>query len=168
MFNFSKIKIQSGFTLVEMLVAVTLFIIIISVTAGVFINSLRTQQAVIALISANDNASLALEQMAREIRTGSQFTADRNGSRLSFVSQKYGRVVYSFNVQTNAIERNNLPLTGNNVKVDYLYFDLLGAGVGDGKSTRVTIRLGVSSTDSRVRDIVVPLQTTISSRQLDV
>ena len=58
----------SGFTLVELLVAIGVFSILISVAVGTFARALRTQRQTAALIAANSNASLVLEQMAREIR----------------------------------------------------------------------------------------------------
>jgi prepilin-type N-terminal cleavage/methylation domain-containing protein len=67
--NYSK----SGFTLVELLIAVGLFVIIISIAVGGFINALRTQREVSSLIATQSNVSLALEQMTREIRTGYLF-----------------------------------------------------------------------------------------------
>lgn len=64
---------RKGFTLVELLVAMGIFTIVISIATGGFISSLRTQRQVASLISAQSNASLVLEQMAREIRTGFLF-----------------------------------------------------------------------------------------------
>src|SRR4051812_39727119 len=64
---------RQGFTLVELLVAITLFSIAISIAIGGFVRALRTQRELISLIAANSNASLAIEQMAREIRTGTSF-----------------------------------------------------------------------------------------------
>src|SRR6185369_6212596 len=62
-----------GFTLIELLVAVSLFAIAVAIAAGGFVRALRTQRQLIALISANSSASLAIEQMAREMRTGFGF-----------------------------------------------------------------------------------------------
>ncbi len=64
---------NSGFTLVELLVAIALFTIIVGVAVGGFTNALRTQRQVSSLIATQSNVSLALEQIAREIRTGYLF-----------------------------------------------------------------------------------------------
>ncbi|MBS3903257.1 MAG: type II secretion system protein [Anaplasmataceae bacterium] len=64
---------RSGFTLVESLVAVGIFATVISLAAGGFVQALRTQRQLEGVISANSNASLAIEQMSREIRTGRAF-----------------------------------------------------------------------------------------------
>ena len=71
---------QKGFTLIELLVAMGIFAIVIAIATGGFINSLRTQRQVASLISAQSNASLVLEQMAREIRTGFLFCHDEGNN----------------------------------------------------------------------------------------
>jgi prepilin-type N-terminal cleavage/methylation domain-containing protein len=67
------IKRSSGFTLLELLIAIGLFSILVAIAAGGYVNALRTDRQVSALISAQSNASLALEQIAREARTGYLF-----------------------------------------------------------------------------------------------
>jgi len=73
---------KKGFTLVEVLVAMGIFAIVVAIATGGFVNSLRTQRQVASLISAQSNASLVLEQIAREVRTGFLFChdADVNGN----------------------------------------------------------------------------------------
>lgn len=160
----NELKNKDGFTIIELLIATSLFILVIGLASGTFVNSLRTQRSVMALMAANDNASLAIERIAREIRFGSGFSGSSGGSQISFTNQKKEGVVYK--LEDDAITRNGVAITSGNVKVEYLFFDLAGAEVGDGQSTRVTIRLGVSSFDAS-SDIVTQIQTTISSRQLD-
>lgn len=64
---------KKGFTLIELLVTVGLFAIIVTIATGGFTNAIRTQRQVSSLISAESNVSLALEQMARQVRTGYLF-----------------------------------------------------------------------------------------------
>ncbi len=64
---------KKGFTLVELLITVGLFVIIITIAVGGFTNAVRTERQVSLLISAQSNVSLVLEQMSREIRTGYLF-----------------------------------------------------------------------------------------------
>lgn len=169
MLQVTSFKFQErGFTMVELLVALTFFAIVVSVSTGVFVNSLRTQRAVTALMAANNNASLALERMTREIRTGARFSVTSGGSGLRFTDQNGQLVNYGWNETDGFLTRNGISLTGDNVKVDYLIFNLMGEGIGDGQSTRVNIRLGISADDARVGDVVTSLQTSVSSRQLDI
>jgi prepilin-type N-terminal cleavage/methylation domain-containing protein len=67
------ITMKKGFTLVEMLVTVSLFAIIITIAVGGFLNAERTERQVSSLISAQSNVSIVLEQMSRDIRTGYYF-----------------------------------------------------------------------------------------------
>src|SRR6185295_7895950 len=77
---------RGGFTLVELLVAITLFSIAISIAIGGFVRALHTERQLIALIAANSNASLAIEQIAREIRTGTGFACASGESPCSELS----------------------------------------------------------------------------------
>ena len=155
-------KSRQGFTIIELMVAMSLFVIVVGITSGVFVRSLRTQRQVVALMAANDNASQTLEQMTREIRTGTAFTA--SGSRLSFTNSSDEPIAYNF--VSGRLERNGKPLTASNVLVKYLRFAVRGAEVGDGVSTRVTVFFGVSA-KGKMESFVTRLQTTIASRVLD-
>ncbi len=156
------LKTSSGFTIIELIVAMSLFVIVIGIASGTFIRSLRTQRQTVALMAANNNASFTLEQMVREIRTGSAFSS--GGSRLSFTNYEDEMVEYAF--ADGVIMRNGRPLTAKNVLVTYLSFSLSGAGVDDGLSTRVTIRMGVSGRGA-LETFVTRLQTTVAARVLD-
>lgn len=153
---------RRGFTIIELMVAMSLFVIVVGIASGTFVNALRTQRNVVGLMAANDNASLTLEQMSREIRTGSAFVSA--GSTLNFTNDEHELVQYA--LADGRIVRNGAPLTAANVLVKYLSFILRGEAVGDGASTRVTIMLGVGSR-GRLESLVTRLQTTVSARILD-
>ncbi len=164
-FQFSIFNFQSkrGFTMIELLVAISLFVVVVSVASGVFIKSLRTQRQIVSLMAANDNASLALEQMIREIRTGRSFST--NGSQLSFTNYLEEPVTYELDL--GSIKKNGKSITASNVNVSYFNISLLGEGLNDGRSTRVTIGLGVSAKGSSLESFVTNLQTTVSVRTID-
>jgi len=61
---------NGGFTMIELLVAMSVFTVIVAVTSGIFISSLRSHRTSVALISANSDAQLTLDQMTRMIRKG--------------------------------------------------------------------------------------------------
>ncbi len=155
-------NMNKGFTVIELMVAVGLFIIVVGIASGTFVHSLRTQRNVAGLMAANDNASLTLEQMTREIRTGKNFSS--TGSRLTFTN--YQNEPVSYTLTDGAMYRNGAPLTSKNVLVPYLSFILLGEAPSDGKQTRVTILLGVSAR-GRLESFITRLQTTVSPRILD-
>jgi prepilin-type N-terminal cleavage/methylation domain-containing protein len=71
---------RKGFTLIETVIAIGLFSIIISIAIGGFVNALHIQKELAELIAAQSNASEAIEQMTREIRTGYLFCTTPNNS----------------------------------------------------------------------------------------
>lgn len=182
---------KRGFTLIEVIIAVSLFAIIIALAAGGFVNALHAQREASALIAAQSNASLVLEQMAREVRTGYLFCHGLDGSvtctgpscgggggnewtcnNLNFENAELANVTYSLAGQTLQKSENGgtpQPLTGNNVAVKYLQFVLFGNVVGDCWNPRITISMGIapSSSDPSITNNTLNLQTTVSAREPD-
>ncbi|MEK7507619.1 MAG: type II secretion system protein [Patescibacteria group bacterium] len=167
-----------GFTLIELLVSVSVFIIIVTIAVGGFVGALRTQRQVAALISANNNVSLAIEQMAREIRTGRNFCDPECPSRgagfseLKFYNARGEFITYRKSPGGGAtIEKDDgsgfKPITGQNALVWTLDFFLSGQDIDDDWPTRVTIAVSVSAKEHGVKEGAIRLQTTVSSRQED-
>jgi len=113
---------QGGFTLVELIVAMSVFIVVIALTSGIFVNTLRAQRQVNQFMTVNSDASLVLEKMAREARLGFNFnlTSDSVGNcsggtfnRMEFERARNGsitNVIYRWNwnpsVGIGTIERS--------------------------------------------------------------
>lgn len=173
---------KSGFTLIELLVAMALFLAVVTVASGSFIQSLRIQRNLVALMAANDSASLTLEQIAREMRTSSAF-GTKNGSDIASdvfftnaegVSAAYelldGGIVRSYYNKDNKKITNKI--TADNVQVNYLKFVLFpfpcpqptGLLSSLNCPQRVTISLGVVPKEYNVRNFSINLQTTVSAR----
>ena len=93
-----------GFTMIELLVAMSIFIIFTSIAAGGFINILRNQRVVLALMTANDNIGLTIEQMAREIRTGYNF-CKVSENKFQFVNANDKVIRYGFDPGSGSIMR---------------------------------------------------------------
>ncbi len=156
--------------MVELLVAMSLFVIFVVIASGSFVRALRTQRAIVSLIAANDNASLSIEQMAREIRTSSNFSL--SGQDLTFNNAYKVQVTYRLNNSANVIERgeggiNFKPITATNVKINVLNFYLRGQLAGDGYPPRITISLNISPNIPTIQNISTNFQTTVSARLLD-
>jgi len=163
-------KRRSGFTIVELLVALTLFSIVVSIAVGGFVRALRIQRQLAAFVAANGNVSLAIEQMAREIRTGRDFSSSRPDV-LSFTNARGEQVVYALDDARDAVTRrvdlgDAAPITSETVIVDALSFALLFERTDDPYPTRVTIGLSVAPKGDNVGQSEVRLQTTISARSL--
>ena len=161
-----------GFTLPELLVSMGLFIIVISIVAGAFVNSLRTQRATVELIAVNDNVSLILEQIAREIRTGIGFSSFAP-TELRFTNAKSQPVVYRHGAESGVIEKSIdggisfEVMAAYNLEVERMIVDVTGTASFDRLQPRVTISLSVSGRSRALENNVTNMQTTISPRLLD-
>lgn len=195
--DFVRKNAATGFTIVELLIAIGLFSVVISLAMGGFARALRIQRQAGGLLLANSNASLVLEQMAREMRLGYEFCRgggvpscvqnDLHGS-ITFVKKKFpdgtniaATYCWSADARGNGVIRRReyvvgvQPLscdtfeqfTAKNVNVQYLSFSVSGNNAGDGYMPRVTIAMGISSVEPGVSQSPVRLQTTVSSRNPD-
>jgi prepilin-type N-terminal cleavage/methylation domain-containing protein len=158
---------RKGFTLIELLIAVSLFSIAVAISAGGFVRALRTQRQLIALISANSSASLAIEQMARAIRTGYDFDCVSVAGvceELAFTNAAGDRVTYFEEdgaLKSQIGSAPEQPLTPADADVHDLEFLLTD---GPNYPPRITITMGVTAKSYGLESSVTSLQTTISSR----
>lgn len=161
---------SSGFTIVELLVAVGLFLTLIAVLSGAFVEALRSERATLRLMAANDSTLFVLEQMTREIRVGTDFTL-ANPSELRFINSAGVEVAYRFTdgrVEKRAGASGAFaPITSNTVRVASLRFALSGESRSDNLQPRVTIALAVGATGRDIEGVVTDVQTTVTPRLLD-
>jgi len=168
---------KRGFTLIEMTVAVTIFVIIISVATGIFIRSLRAQKAITVLMAINDNASQAVEQIARELRTAINFaplsTSDNRG--VTFINVDGEIVAYRWNNDPAAlaIERrlgteDFQPITSPDVRIKRMAFRVEPGGVSVAPRVTIVLSVGTDGSVTEIRDIETNIQTTISSRNIRI
>lgn len=77
----NKPENRGGYTLVELLVGVGLFLTAISILVSIFIQGLRSQKFLNSLLEVQSNSSLIIEQIMREVRLGFDFqTAPSEGT----------------------------------------------------------------------------------------
>ncbi|OGY57121.1 MAG: hypothetical protein A3D47_00420 [Candidatus Colwellbacteria bacterium RIFCSPHIGHO2_02_FULL_43_15] len=164
-----KLKSLTGFTIIELMVATALFLVLVAVATGTFVQTLKIQRTITELAAANDNATQAVEQMSREIRTGFNFVGSTN-TILKFVNYRSEQVNYK--LIGNSISRcagscqadtDFLPITAPEVKVEKLNFTTSGIDLTDNFPPRITITLSIPGP----RGIKVNLQTTVSSRVIE-
>ncbi len=181
----SNSESPAGFTIIELLVAIGVFSVVISIAVGGLVSALRSQRQVAALIAADNNVSLTLEQMAREVRTGYDFCrpglacAPPSGcpplcpfvatNELDFYNSQSQLITYR--LTANGIERGVggafSQITGGKVIIQYLQFTLFGNLQNDLWPPRIVISIGVTANTTGLLGSVINLQTTISARQLD-
>ena len=164
---------SKGFTLVELLVAMSLFLVTISIATGTFIQTLRGQRMTVAIISANNNASLTMEQMAREIRTGTGFSIKDGDGDLQFTNARGEQVVYHWDSVSKILNKSvngggsYKPLTADNVRVMRAEFILFNGDPANPFPPRVTVLLGVGAVGLPFTSSVINLQMTVSGRTLE-
>lgn len=162
-------KVQ-GFTLIELLVAMTLFSLFMTLTVGVFVRGLRTERAIASFIEINNNASLALEQMVREMRVGSNFSKI-SADEVQFVNSQGQTVAYRR--AGDSLERGQADevgsviygkITADSVRIERFNVVLFGGQPDNQYPARVTIAIAVGSKNPYLEGIATNVQTTISSR----
>ena len=181
-----------GFTLVEMLVSIGIFAIIMSVSMGTLIVVIRAGSTAQTLQLLASNASFAIDDMSRHIRTGYDYycansvsgslpsgTADceDGGSVLVFTNAETGkRMAYRLNSANNTIEQridtgNWFRIVSTETKITALNFIVLNTDnldTGDLLQPTVRILIKGQSVDTTIEDSLFFIQTTVVSRSLDV
>lgn len=181
------LRCRQGSTLVEMLVAISLFTIFIAVTVGGFIQALSNQRVVLKLMTATDNLSLSIEQMMREVRVGTNFTVFQcggsdvcNGLSFERADEEGGgnvqkRIQYALKQDSDTgygyINRIVSNLDGSGEisdritasTVDVSYFGITSSQERSLRPYLITMRIGVTAHDKTL-SITNYIQSTISSR----
>ncbi len=169
MFIQKKYNKESGLTLIELIVAIGIFGLVINIVFGIFGLAIVSQRRIIALRNIEDNIRFTIESMAREVRTGKNFSSGVGS--LSFTNAKSESVIYRLN--GGIVEKSSdggasyLAVTGSEATVDYLNFYLLGQAPGDGLQPRITITMGATSQIGN-QSANLKVQTTISGRFLQI
>jgi len=160
---------EKGLTMIELIVAIGIFGLVIGMATGIFVLALSSQRRIIALRNTEDNIRFTIEAMAREIKTGKNFSS--GASLFAFTNANGESVVYRLNA--NIIEKssdggtNYSAVTGSEATINYLNFYLMGQATGDGLQPRVTVTIGITaSIGGQTANLKV--QTTISERSLQL
>lgn len=162
---------DKGFTLIELIISFSVFVILVSLAAIIFTQTLRTQKVITDLNVAMNNVSFVTEQMAREIRTGTEFTdtsgevellqfTNAEGERVSYkkLDKSIGRCVGDCGT-----DADYSPITSPEAQIKNLKFILRGTERGDNAAPRITIITSVAGPKA----IDINLQTTISGRVIE-
>jgi len=184
-----------GVTLIEMLVAVTIFTITIGAISGLFISGIRSQRRVLATQELLDQTSYILEYMGRALRMARKeliCTDKTNPATCSCLTTNgYG---YNYELITNGIKfidyngvctefflegleggrlkkrigTNTWELTSAKLQVNSFNIAPSGWGQGDTLQPRVTIFLEILGRGAAGEQPKIQIQTSISQRSLDV
>ena len=183
----SKRSFASGFTLIEIMTALSIFIVVMTVSMGSIVGIFDTNRKSRSLKVVMSNLNIAMETMSKEIRFGRNYhceeradankpsnspkNCDRGGELLSFLSNDGGHIVYR--IKNNAIEASMdggstyAPITAPEIVINNLKFYVLGAGTNNTLQPRVHISVGGEAGTTDKTKSSFTLQTMISQRYLD-
>lgn len=167
---------QAGFTLLEMIVAVFAFSIIITIIGSVFINALSLQRRALNAQRVEENLSLIMESVAREIRvaqppynfSNTSCPPSEGDNSLAMTNSTGHSVVYS--LSGGVINRNVDGVDGfmnSNKVVEFtkLQFCVTGNNLNINQP-RITILSSIQSKDTN-QQIKEDYQTTVTVRSLN-
>ncbi|MBU1102099.1 prepilin-type N-terminal cleavage/methylation domain-containing protein [Patescibacteria group bacterium] len=166
-------SVRSGFTLLEILIAMAIFLIVIVVVAQIFSAGMGGVKRLFGRQNALDAARFVLESMSKEIRMSDVLTgAGGPSASINIKNSKDCYVTYAFSgtVVTREVTSGAgctvgvLPveLTPDEVEITGSFWINIAAT----EQARVTVTMNVKNkTTILTQQVQVNLQTTISSRQ---
>lgn len=178
---------HSGFTLVELLVAITLFSLVIGGAVNILFSSIASQRRTLAQRQLISEASFLQEYMGRAIRqakkelvtpatcltgvgTGYNYEVTYSGQGLKFINQQdQCEELYVDNGRLKeALDGVSQFLTPDEITVADLKFSVTGASQTDNLQPKVTFYLDLKTAGQKAESQVeLKTQTTISERRID-
>lgn len=190
-----KQKVCSGFTLIEVMIAVALFTIIMTIGIGAVLNSNTNHKKTETVRAVMDNLSFVMEDMSRNLRLGSAYHCGdltvnieepldcQLAPTIAFegmtgvTGNASDQIVYGITSDGHAIKSTDSGATSKNLTPSEVSIDPLRSGFsvvgsstyvsGDRTQPRVIIRLAGTVT---YRDLSsdFDIQTTVSQRLIDL
>ena len=177
---------KKGFTLVELMVAVSIFIVIMTVSTGSIIGVFDANRKSRSLKTVINNLNLAVESMSREIRFGKDYHCGSSGNLinpqncssgdtfLSFLSKDGDRITYRLDSSTiekrvGSVGSDWIAITAPEIIITNLAFFVLGTDpYPDTLQPKVIIGIkGYAGATSKGQSEFA-LQTLVSQRALDI
>ena len=159
---------KAGFTIIETMIAVALFLIVVTIGMGSLLNTVSLQQKSQDMRSIMDNLSFIMEDMSRNLRTG--YSYNGGGTQISFTASSGSIWVYTITPPNifRSIGGQSVQLNPEEVKINGTSsFTIIGSNLGDNLQPFVTIKLVGKITYKGV-DTPFSLQTSVSQRLADI
>lgn len=154
-------KIPRGFTLVELIVAIGLFAIIMTLATGAYLIIIAANRQAQATSTGIDGLSYAIEDMTRTIRTGTNYSCaggdcvNGNGS-FSLTSSAGQAVTYAFTAA--GITKNGNAITDSVITINTTASKFYVVGTTPRDSLQPYVRIFISGTVSAGPGKTVPFQ----------
>ncbi len=182
-------KNRKGFTLIEVIISISIFIIIVTVSMGAIASIFDANRKSQSLKAIMTNLNFALEIMAREMRFGTNYhckedgniyqpqNCTEGGNFVSFLSSEGQQIVYRLNSSTNQLEKSinggssYVGITAPEITIQSLKFFVLGATVEVSPASplqpkAIILIRGFAGTKTTSQSLFT-LETTVSQRVLD-
>jgi prepilin-type N-terminal cleavage/methylation domain-containing protein len=178
---------EAGFTLIELMVSVSIFSIVLMLALGTMLTILDSNRKARTLTEVMNNVNFSLENITRSMKTGVEpkiengaltvtaiiLEQDVTGDRFRREQIEYRCVDCDSRDERGVIERRDggtggtwIPITSDMVDVNKFEFEV--AGIADPKQPRTLVLI---EGDVRVNDKInssFSVQTTISQRKLNL
>jgi len=172
---------NKGFTLVEILVVITVFSIFITSVTSLFANAMKEQRKSLDKAYLLNQGSFTAEYVSRALRmvqkdstgacipAGLNYQITRGGNGIRFLNYRSGTNCQEFYLENGKIKVEKFgisqDLTPAGLSIESLNFSVSGQDQSDGLQGKVTFTWQLRSTGLSIQDL--KLQTTVSQRELD-
>lgn len=157
---------NSGFTIIEMMASLAIFIVVSVTAVSIFITSVKEQRRAFIVQDLQDNARFIMELMVKEIRMSQAINEPGrpfNGNmvdRLEILNQSDEVITYNFDDVGGEITRNNKAISSTKIKVAGS-FSVINK---DKYQPRVTIKMRVWSRNTTAQTPKIDVQNTVALR----
>ncbi|MDO8729313.1 MAG: type II secretion system protein [bacterium] len=175
---------NKGFTLIELMVAISIFIVVMTISMSSIIGVFDANRKSRSLKTVLNNLNLAVESMSKEMRFGKNYhcgsgtvTEPKNCSSggdalISFLSSDNLQIVYKLNGTTieKSIDGGNtyIAVTAPEIVIDNLVFYSKGVDSSDTLQPKVIVKIKSHAGTTGKGRSDFTLQTLISQRALDI
>lgn len=163
-----------GFTLIEIMTAVSIFAVVMTISMGSIIGVFETNRKSEALKAVMDNLNLAVESMSREMRFGHTYNdgvpCSSGCHSIAFTTNAGVRIVYQQNgtkIEKSVSGGGFLPVTAEEIRISDLTFYVLGVNSNDNLQPSVLIKIKGTAGVKTVDETDFTLQTLVSQRKLE-
>jgi len=173
---------NKGFTLIEIIVSVAIFVIVMTIAIGAVLSAVDANRKAQSISAVINNLNIAVEGMVRDLRTGKNYAevsaCGSTGAGIYFEDKAGREVEYCLiqpsgkngNIQKNVVgstdEYDEGRITSDEVNIEEAEFNLKGNGKEDGPE-RILVRLkGYAGAGKTRSDFNI--QTVVTSRTLDI
>ncbi len=172
-----RTKKNSGLTLIEILVAMSIFLMVIAIVINVFVSGSNSQRKILEFNATQREANYLMETISRELRMATAIDSTQENVKkfkIEFTNYNKDLIKYcrsgldgSCNENGKYFSREGENINSSDIEIDRLVFHVTDnfdglAPIEDKKQPIVTISMKVKSTGSSGTELI--LQNSVSMR----